>query len=468
MFALAVGLAGCSTPGDSTLDGQRQDDGKERPNIMLVIADDFGVDASPCSDLGAEKPSMPTLERLCGNGIVFDNAWSNPTCTPTRATLHTGRYGVRTGVGAVDTPLSGGQPSIHKALAGQGYATAVFGKWHLGGGPEEVEPNSPSQAGVPYYAGFLSGGMTSYTDWPLTVNGRTTDQSGYATTVFTDLARDWIVDQDQPWFTWLAYTAPHAPLHLPPKTLHDRDDLSGTSEDIAARPRDYYFAAAESMDRELGRLLDGLPTGERENTLVLFVADNGTSRQVIQEYNPDQAKGSVYQGGIHVPLVVAGAGVTRAGEREDALVNTTDLFATIVAAAGGNPATAGGTDGVDLNPVLVDAAAKTRDYAYAEQFGAGAQPREKGPRDGRRASRQGTASGEDDERNRPGSEDMWAIRDDRYKLVVGENGREELYDLQRDPLETQNLLRANNSLPPDLRERFDALRVEAQRIRTPG
>lgn len=195
----------------------------------MVVADDFGVDASPCYGVGEEKPTMPTLESLCESGLVFDQAWVNTECTPTRATMLTGRYGIRTGVGSVDATLPESQTTIQRLLTERtGYATAVIGKWHVGGRPQQVEPDHPNQLGVPYYAGFLSGALEDYARWPLTVNGETHEETTYATTKFTDLALDWIKEQNGPWLTWLAYTAPHTPFHLPPADLHARDDLTGT------------------------------------------------------------------------------------------------------------------------------------------------------------------------------------------------------------------------------------------------
>ncbi|MFG3382470.1 sulfatase-like hydrolase/transferase [Streptomyces sp. NPDC047999] len=405
------------------------------PNILMVIADDFGVDASPCYDLGEDKPDMPTLESLCGSGLVFDQAWVNTACTPTRATFLTGQYGIRTGVGSVDAQLPTSQTTIQRVLAERtDYASAVIGKWHVGGRPNQVVADHPGRLGVPYYAGFLSGAMEDYRRWPLTVNGQTHEETAYATTKFTDLALDWIEEQDGPWFTWLAYTAPHTPFHLPPAELHSRDELTGTPEDIEKRPKEYYFAAAEAMDHELGRLLDGLPDGERENTTVIFVGDNGTPQQVVQSYPRGHAKGSVYQGGVHVPLVVSGASVPRTGEREDALVNGADLYATLSELAG---ATGTGTgDSVSIAPLLTTAGDGGRAYAYTEAFG-------------QTKRRTGTTA-----------PDVWAIRDSRYKLVHYDDGREELYDLSDDPLETRNILAEQPAAVARLRSQAENLRRE--------
>jgi arylsulfatase B len=134
---------------------------------------------------------------------------------------------------------------------------------------------------------------------------------GYSTSVFTDEAIAWIAKQHGPWFLWLAYTAQQGPFHLPPASLHTRRDLDGTALDTAAQPLPYYLAMLESLDSELGRLLSTLSTRQRENTTVIFVGDNGTPDEVVQApYYKFKAKSTIFEGGIHVPLVIAGAGVT--------------------------------------------------------------------------------------------------------------------------------------------------------------
>jgi len=143
-------------------------------------------------------------------------------------------------------------------------------------------------------------------------------------------------DGKQAWFLWLAFNAPHTPFHLPPANLHSRD-LSGTESDIAANPLPYYFAAIEAMDTEMSRLLGSLDAETLANTIIIFLGDNGTPGQVAQfPYSRSKAKGSLYQGGVNVPLFISSPGITRTNERETALVNTTDLFSTIAALAGVN------------------------------------------------------------------------------------------------------------------------------------
>lgn len=386
-------------------------------NILLVIADDFGVDASPCYDVGDQKPSMPTLEGLCAAGVVFEHAWATPECSPTRSTLITGLPGFATGVGAAADRLEPDVTSLHDVIADGSphpYSSAVIGKWHLAGANSQ-DYGHPAELGVEHYAGLFGGGLPDYFRWSKIEEGAPMVVDEYATTTFTDDAIEWIAQQDGPWFLWLAYTAPHTPLHLPPAELHDRSDLTGTTADIAARPRDYYFAAAEAMDAELGRLLDELPDAARANTVILFLGDNGTLGRVAQPpYDADHAKGSLYEGGIRVPLVIAGPPVLRPGAREAALVASVDLFTTIAELAGA--ASPREETSASLLPYLAGSTGPARAIVHSEYF-RGDEPQETDNPD---------AFG-------------WTVRDDRLQLIALDSGDRLLFDLEADPEALENL-----------------------------
>lgn len=382
-------------------------EGTSPPNIILVIADDMGIDASPCYEVGSEKPNMPNLEALCASGVVFDNVWATPACSSTRAAILTGQYGLRTGVLAAGDRLEDTE-SIFDVLSKDvpvPYSNAVIGKWHVGG--EQAEPNHPAMFGVQHYAGFLSSQLENYYQWEIMEDGVASQVDGYATTVLTDKALEWLEAQDAPWFLWLAYNAPHSPLHLPPQGLYTQQGLTGTQPDIKQNPRPYYFAALEALDFEMGRLLNSLSPEVRANTVVIFIGDNGSFESVSQGFDPKKTKFTVYEGGIHVPMIVAGAGVSRMGEREDALINITDLFATIAEMAGADKVPP--SDSVSFIGAFTDANFAGRDYAYAEfRF------------------RHGGA--------------VWTVRNHQYKLIEYANGRRELYDLSVDLFESNNLL----------------------------
>lgn len=223
-----------------------------KPNILLIIADDMGLDASPGYSIGVTKPNMPNLQGFINNGVLFNNVWSYPTCSPTRSSILTGKYGFRTGVGQVGDVLSTAETSLHQHIdnsTSHAYAHAVIGKWHL-----STDPTHPDNMGVGSYAGLLDGATPSYNSCSLTENGSTSTSTEYITTKFTDLAIDWVGNQSNPWFLWLAYTAPHTLFHLPPLEMHSQGNLPTDQASIDANPLPYYMAMMESIDYEIGRL----------------------------------------------------------------------------------------------------------------------------------------------------------------------------------------------------------------------
>lgn len=380
-----------------------------QPNILLVIADDFGVDSSNQYSYSADRPRTPNLDALAASGIVFENCWATPSCTTTRATLITGQHGVHSGVdftpGVLPTTATTLQRHLRADAASSDYQTAVIGKWHLGGANPAV--SHPIDCGVGYYAGNMAAELPSYTSWPLVENGVSGTSTSYHTTKLTDLALTWVQQQSKPWFLWLAYAAPHAPFHLPPSHLHSRA-LTGAAADIAAQPRAYYLAAVEAMDAEIGRLLSALPAATRANTVVLVVGDNGTPNQVVDStvFTRGKVKGTVYEGGIRVPLIVSGKGVSRANVREPALVNTTDFFATIGQLAGHSASRV--NDGYSFLPLLSGSGSAARSFNYSEF--------------------------------KASDFDGWTARDANYKLIQTLAGAQQLYDLRLGLKEENDLL----------------------------
>lgn len=380
-----------------------------KPNILLIIADDMGLDACPGYPIGTVKPNMPNLEQLITSGLRFNNVWANPTCTPTRSSILTGKYGFRVNVTKVDDVLSTAEISLqdHMDTNALGYANAVIGKWHL-----SKNPNHPTNIGVDYYAGLIRGSAQSYTNWNLIQNGESTTSSEYITSKFSDLAIEWLAEQSSPWFLWLAYTAPHTPFHLPPDNLHTQNGLSSDQAAIDANPLPYYMAMIEAMDTEMGRVIATLDPSVLENTIIIFIGDNGTPNQVAQDYNNRRVKGTVYQGGINVPMIVSGKGVTRRNQIENALINTTDLFTTIAEIAGSNSMEI--HDSKSFKELLSDANSnRLRGHVYSEI---------------------GNVNGGSD----------YTIRNKTHKYIRFDDGQEALYNLSANPLEFPNLLNENH------------------------
>lgn len=421
------------------------------PNILLIIADDMGLDASPCYAVGSDKPRMPHLERLCREGLVFENAYAAPMCSPTRATILTGRYGFRTGVGTAvgrrsDKGLALSETTLFQFLdrhAPEKYAHAVIGKWHLSAA-NNGGIDHPAKAGVGYYAGVISGTIRDYFSWPRTHQGETRTVDRYITSALTDEAIGWIGKQgDKPWFLWLAHVAPHLPLHLPPKALHTRHHLAADPPRGRRGGTEYYLAALEALDREMGRLLAAAP----KNTVVVFIGDNGTPNQTVQDpYERGRAKASVFEGGTHVPMIVWGHDVTRAGQREKRLVNSTDLFATIAELAGIVRASTDKwpEDSVSFRRFLGSSSGTDRNVAYVEQFGpAGGQAN-----------------------NRRQQQYGWAIRDDRWKYVTNARHGEQFFDLRTDPHEQNDLVR--QGLSTEAKAAFESLLSRGKALRSTG
>lgn len=375
------------------------------PNILLIIADDMGLDATNGYTEGSQKPTTPHIDSIMNAGLKFDNVWVNPTCSPTRSSIITGKYGYNTGVLTAGDVLS----SQHEVLqayinkqTGNKYATAVVGKWHL------AKRNfNPETLGIDYYTGLISGTADSYTSWSLTEDGSSTNNTTYVTQKFTDLAMNWVSSQEKPWFLWLAYTAPHTPFHLPPSKMHSQGALPSDATSIDANPLPYYLASIEAMDYQIGRLLDSISKDELANTVIIFIGDNGPTSAVAQApYSRGKTKGTIYQGGIHVPMFICGSSV-RVGT-EESLINGTDLYATIAGLAGVQIEEIHNSK--NFGALLKAKKADFREYIYSERKGS------------------------------QKDSDSWCIRNKSYKLIESADGSQELYDMTADPYETNNLL----------------------------
>jgi arylsulfatase A-like enzyme len=404
LFTLLIASTASDCSNQKTASERTQVEVKEKPNILLIIADDLGSDAFSSYGIGKDKPRMPNIENLASSGLRFTNFWAYPTCTPTRASIITGKHAYGTDMRQVGDELNEDETILQKFIAQQtndSYTSAVIGKWHL-----SDDANHPNKMGLEHFSGLLSGGVKDYSSWRHTENGVTKRENSYITTKFTDLAIDWVNKQEKPWFLWLAYTAPHTPFHLPPNELHSSTNLDNTESDIENNPKPYFFSMIEALDTEIGRLLNAIPKEELDNTTIIFIGDNGSPNQVVQSYGKRKAKGSIYQGGINVPLVVWGKDVERTAAVEDALVNSTDLFATIAHLA------ETGIDAVHDSKSIVPLFSKSnldhKSYLYSEL-----------------GSKRKTG---------------YTIRNEHFKYLKYDNGTEELFDLENDPYETNNLI----------------------------
>ena len=358
----------------------------------------------------------------------------------------TGRYSFRTGVGAQVTGTQPGimlsEVTIPKMLkqANAPHRAANIGKWHLSDNDNGNEDN-PGLMGYDHFSGLLIGGVRDYSRWNKTVNGETSLSENYVTTEFVDDAISWIQSKEEPWFLWLAFTAPHTPFHLPPAGLHSQTGLSGEQADIDANPLPYFHALIESMDSELGRLLNSLGAEQLANTEIIYIGDNGTTTEVNQTSNqPRRGKTTLYQGGVHVPLIIAGPSVVDGGRNVDELVNGVDIFKTILDFAEVDHGALLPRDRIidsqSLRPYLESPqATKQRDWIYSEIFGPPIRANQVGH----------------------------TIRNEKYKLIRFDQSGERFYRIDTDPSEETNLLDA--PLDAEAQENYDSLVQTAETLR---
>ena len=395
----------------------------DQPNIILIIADDMGTDITPGYQESARMPNTPTLDSLRNVGLTFTNAWATPQCAPTRAAIMSGKFGINTGVQSVPGNLD----TIHKSifrnlsdLTDNAYSDAVIGKWHISDPADNLHP---TYHGVDHFEGIMRGGINDYYSWDKTENNATAQVEQYVTSHLTDASIEWVQEQNKPWFLWLAHIAPHSPFHVPPTDLFTTEN---TNNNLGK-----YIAAIEAMDTELNRLFKNIPQDQLENTIVFFIGDNGTPRQVIQNYDQTQGKGSLNEGGVLVPFIVAGKGVERIGEEESTMVNVVDIHATVLEIGGASL------------PGGIHNSRSFKPFLSCNQTGIGKR----------------FNYTDYEASNGPG----YAIRNDRYKLIKYDDGSEEFYDVQMDPLEDNNLI---GSLTTDLEIVKDILETEANQIQT--
>lgn len=418
-------------------------------NVLVVVLDDVGTDKVSSYAEVTDAPATPRIDALAAQGVRFVDAYAYPVCSPTRAAVLTGRYARRDGMGAIvrwkgtwELPLS--EVTIPEMLdaSGTDWSTAALGKWHLSGPNTPNGYRHPNLQGFDHYAGSIhnlyfedddddvgrrpEGGM-DYFHWEKDVDGTVGRVDTYATATTTDDALAALHDLHEPWMMYVAYNASHSPFHVPPGTLLNE----------GAPVPALYRAMTEALDRELGRLLDGLPPEERERTLIVVVGDNGTPGQaVLPPRDPRRAKGTLFEGGTNVPLIVAGPGVAR-GATTEALVHVVDLLPTIAEWTGVDPAVTGRPiDGVSFAPVLRDPTSRgARTFVYTEHFGPAGPPPYRG--------------------------EGFAVRDDRYKLVV-ERGQELFFDLQGSTTDGRAI--EVTSLQGEERERYLRLKAELDRV----
>jgi len=296
-----------------------------RPNIVVILADDLG-----CGDMSLYDGwiETPRIDKMAREGVRFTDFHSNSSvCSPTRAALLTGRYQQRVGIIDViarhlDTPgLEAAELTIPRLMKQNGYRTALFGKWHLGGEPR----HNPIHHGFDEFVGLLpgAGDYHSHRNW---MDGmEVKEQTGYSTTVITNLSADFIKRNKQnPFFLYVSHQAVHNPYQVP---------AGGTKTKISDRDknRPRYKVMLQELDKGVGKILDTLKDLDLdENTFVFFFSDNGAVRMNPNERPYRGGKFSNYEGGHRVPAVARWPGHIKAGWVSDELTVGMDLLPTLM------------------------------------------------------------------------------------------------------------------------------------------
>jgi arylsulfatase A-like enzyme len=417
-------------------------------NVLLVVLDDVGVDHVSAYGESSASASTPVIDGLAQGGVLFRNAWANPCCSPTRATIQTGRYGFRTGIGFVvskqgfDLPFE--ELILPEVLAAgvSSMRSAGFGKWHLANRAGSDFRLHPNESGYPHWAGAWSNLVPpfNYDFWIRTEDGLSAFTDVYATTDTVDSFLDWQATVSGPWFGYVAFHAAHEPFHAPPAQLHN---VPLPQVDPRDKPLPFYRAAVEALDTELGRLLTGLGS-ELANTNVIVIGDNGTPHQVsVPPFLGSHAKLTPFEGGINVPLIISGPAVAAGGREVEALVNAVDLFTTTLELAGLDPAVVLPTDreydSVSVVPYLQSPSqAPLREWVYSELW---------------------NPNGGAEKQN-----DWRMLRDERFKVIRYTKPRAgtvvwSMFDLELDPFETRDLLDPFVALNPLQQAHLASLRA---------
>jgi len=405
-----------------------------RPNVIIFLADDLGWD-----DVSWNNPRVrtPNLERLCEQGVRFDQQYVTPMCSPTRATLLSGRYATRFGVTSAqnERAFPFDTMTLPRALKSVGYETALIGKWHLGSAPEW----GPQKFGFDYSYGTLAGGCGPYShkykagpyenSWHR--NGVLISEEGHVTDLIAREAVKWLGERsDKPFLLYVPFTGPHVPIAEPDEWLKRYSEqekwLQRYPRGEFPAKREYY-ADVTHTDAAIGQIMAALDkSGKRANTLVLFLSDNGASTHVPnskwlksddprEHFTPGPAGGSnlplrgekteIYEGGIRVPAFVNWPGVLKPGAYAEP-VHAADWMPTICALAGYQPAADLKWDGRNVWPwVTGKQKAEPRQLYWVD----------------------------------PGFV-RFAVRDGDWKLVYRNRSYSaELYDLRLDPEETTDV-----------------------------
>lgn len=426
-----------------------------KPNIVLIVADDLGY--GDLSSYGAPDINTPVIDGIAKKGVRFTNFYSNaPECTPTRTALLTGRYQHRVGglecalgVGNVgryddairlretnDLGLPASIPTLPQLLKSAGYNTACCGKWHLG----YEKKFHPHQHGFDHFFGIMGGNSDYFFHAEasglhvLYEEDRMVRRNGHLTDLFTDDALQFVDKQsrDNPFFLYLPHTVPHSPY----QAVGDETGYLLTEDEWNKGTRETYIKMVEHMDRRIGDVMQSMEAkGLMENTIVIFMSDNGANSH--GRNNPYSGfKGGVYEGGIHVPCMVQWDGMIEPNSTSEQVCISMDFTRSLCRAAGVEMPAPYGYDGIDIMRHVEN---KEADSARTLFW-----------------------------RARRGQNTRKAVRDGDMKYIHMKSAaktEEHLYDLKNDPAEKNDLMKQEVQAVASLKQKLVDWEVEVKAMR---
>jgi len=421
-----------------------------KPNIVLFVADDAGW-----HDVGYHGSiiNTPNIDRLAETGVELDQFYVYPTCSPTRASLLTGKYASRFGIGGPiamrsKQVLPTNVETLPQTLKQEGYQTAITGKWHLGLSLE----SAPSHYGFDYTYGYLHGQVDQYThrykngDRTWYRNDEFVDEEGHATDLITKEAINYITgirDTTKPFFVYIPYSVPHYPLQEEAKWVEPYKNL----DDVESRK--LFAASMTHMDSAIGKVMKTLEDEKLlDNTLVIFISDNGGQKSWDYDtgFNPELYEGKhgpypklgnnsplkgykveLYEGGIRVPAIFNWKGKL-AHSKVEQLTKVTDLFPTIASVVDSSLTINLNLDGKNIWDAITGKKAENIDRELYLR-----------------------------------TPEQFVLRKGDWKLIhFGSSlnvGKEELYNIKDDPDETKNVIKSNSTIRDEL---FNELKEQAK------
>ena len=463
-----------------------------KPNFIVILTDDLGYGDFGC--YGATDVKTPAIDRMAAEGLKLTSFYVSPVCSPTRASLMTGSYAKRVGVGGVmfernPNGLNHEELTIPELLKDQGYATALIGKWHLGYRKDQY----PTTHGFDYWYGTIASNNTKFSTadkvfaddcvfregltretvkdseligCSLMRNGEVVeapaDQAQFTKRYTEETIRFFTENRDQPFFIYLAHNMPHLPLFA-------SEDFLGASD------RGLYGDVIQELDWGVGEVLKALEEqGLDDNTFVILTSDNGPKKsQGGSSLHLRGEKGSNFEGGVRVPCLMRWPGKIPAGSESDEVTAIIDILPTLVTLAGGETSADRVIDGKDLWPLVSGAESKSPHEAYLYFKGAGP----KGIRVGewkynvedppKEEQAEEAVSLTKEEMKLPRDQRKALIRERQKEVGKQKGPSEALYDMSQDSGEITNLIESNPEVAQRLRKQMEEGENEVRQNQRP-